>query len=246
MSESRRDVLILCILVLLGLGVTLGVWIAAQRRAQEFLRADPSRAERDPSMRSYARQVALPVYRARCAACHGPDFAGDRTRGTPDLAAGGWTYGRDPIEVEQTILYGIRSGHPKSRNLADMPALVATGQITASDARDVVQYLQAQAHHPYDAALAEHGRAVFDSDGNCYDCHGGDARGIAGIGAPALTGPTFLYGGDSTAESLSVFFGRHGQCPAWIHRLTPLQVRALAVYLVATAGAGVTPGGRDE
>jgi cytochrome c oxidase cbb3-type subunit 3 len=238
----RRQALILCALLLLGLGIALAVRVTAQRRADTLLRADPARAISDQTMRSYAIQVARPVYTEHCASCHGATLAGDRMRGTPDLGAGEWVYGREPIEVERTILYGIRSGHPKARNLTDMPGLVASGQITESNARDVVQYLQSLAHRPYDSAAAERGRTVFDGDGNCYDCHGGDARGIAEIGAPALTGPGFLYGGDGRTEFLSVCLGRHGQCPAWIHRLTPLQVRALAIYLVSSAGA-TTSGG---
>ncbi|HWW21585.1 MAG TPA: c-type cytochrome, partial [Steroidobacteraceae bacterium] len=101
---------------------------------------------------------------------------------------------------------------------------------------------QSLAHRPYDAQAAERGRGVFGGNGNCYDCHAGDARGVPEIGAPALTGPTFLYGGDGNTEFRSVYFGRHGQCPAWINRLTALQVRALAVYLVSTAEAATSGG----
>jgi cytochrome c oxidase cbb3-type subunit 3 len=143
-----------------------------------------------------------------------------------------WLYGNDPADVERTILYGIRSGHPKARNLTDMPALVRTGQITIDDAHDEVEYLQSLAGHPHDKAAAVRGRAIYYNKGNCYDCHASDAHGVTDYGTPALTGPLYLYGGDRDTLYQSILNGRHGICPAWINRLSPVQIRALAIFLV--------------
>jgi cytochrome c oxidase cbb3-type subunit 3 len=139
------------------------------------------------------------------------------------------------VDVERTILYGIRSGHPKSRNITDMPALVHTGQIAPDDARDAVEYLQSLAGRPYDKPAALRGRSIYFGKGNCYDCHANDAKGVTDYGAPALSGPTWIYGGDRESLYRSIVNGRHGMCPAWVNVLTPVQIRALALYLAAAS-----------
>jgi cytochrome c oxidase cbb3-type subunit 3 len=162
---------------------------------------------------------------------------GNTNLGVPNLASSGWLYGNSPVDVERTILYGIRSGHPKSRNLTDMPALVRTGQISRDDARDAVEYLMQLAGKPHDEAAASRGRSIEFDKGNCFDCHATDARGVTDYGTPALTGPVWLYGGDRRTLFQSILNGRHGKCPAWVDRLTPLQIRALALFLVSTPRA---------
>jgi cytochrome c oxidase cbb3-type subunit 3 len=144
-----------------------------------------------------------------------------------------WLYGNDPTGIEHTILYGIRSGHPKARNVAEMPALVRSGQITREDAHDVVEYLQQLAGNSHDEARAARGRSIYYDKGNCHDCHARDAKGVPDYGTPALTGPVYLYGGERESLYESILNGRHGQCPAWINVLTPVQIRALALFLAS-------------
>jgi cytochrome c oxidase cbb3-type subunit 3 len=202
-----------------------------------LLRADPAQILGDPALATQAIDLGVPVYRRHCATCHGADRRGNRARGVPNLAAGAWLYGSDPVQVEQTILYGIRSGHPKARNVTDMPALVRSGQITAAEAEDAVEFVESLAGASSDPDKALRGRALYAGKGNCVDCHARDARGVSDYGAPALTGPLWLYGGDRPTLYSSIVNGRHGVCPAWIHRLTPLQIRAVTVYLVSAPRA---------
>lgn len=208
-----------------------------QRRSlhARLVRTEPRRILEDPELLKEALRLGAPLYAQDCAGCHGMQLQGDPRRGVPNLARGAWLYGNDPIDVEHTIYYGIRSGHPKARNLTDMPGLVRTGQITAQDDRDVVEFLQSIAGHPHDDAAALRGKGIYYNKGNCYDCHAHDARGVVDYGTPALTGPVYLYGGDRETLFWSILNGRHGQCPAWVTRLTPLQIRALALYLVTAA-----------
>jgi cytochrome c oxidase cbb3-type subunit III len=219
-------------LVLL-LGVAVMLWTRQRHIADQLLRTDPAQILRSPALLREAMQIGQPPYQRHCQSCHGPSLQGDAARGVPNLAGNVWLYGNDPVDVERTILYGIRSGHPKSRNLTDMPALVRTGQITADDARDAVEYVQSLAGHPYEKAAALRGRAIYYGKGNCYDCHANDAKGVTDYGTPALTGPTWIYGGDRESLYQSIVNGRHGKCPAWVDVLTPVQIRALALYLVA-------------
>jgi cytochrome c oxidase cbb3-type subunit III len=220
-------------LLLLALAaVILSVWIHRRHVAEVLLRTDPTAILRDPALVRRAAAIGRPQYEQHCATCHGAQLQGDPKRGVPDLARNAWVYGNDPVDVERTILYGIRSGHPESRNLTDMPALVRTGQITTDDAHDVVEYLLSLAGKPNDEAAALRGRSIYNNKGNCYDCHANDARGVVDYGTPALTGPLYLYGGDRQTLYESVLNGRHGKCPAWTKVLSAVQVRALAIYLV--------------
>jgi cytochrome c oxidase cbb3-type subunit 3 len=207
------------------------LWHARSVAADRLLRTPPASIGAGSELENRAVGIARPVYARHCASCHGAALEGDMRRGVPNLAARAWLYGNDRIDVEHTILYGIRSGHPKARNVTDMPALVRTGQITAAEARDVVEYVQNLSGKPADAILVERGKAIYFDKGNCYDCHGDDARGVIDYGTPSLQGPVWLYGGDRDMLYQSILNGRHGSCPAWIRVLTPLQIRALTIYL---------------
>jgi cytochrome c oxidase cbb3-type subunit III len=213
--------------------VLIGIWWHHRHRVTAaLLRTEPSEILHSPELIREAVSIARPQYQRHCASCHGSALQGDPSRGVPDLARNVWLYGNDPVDVERTILYGIRSGHPKARNLTDMPALVRMGQITTADAHDAVEYLQNLAGHPHDEAAAQRGRAIYYNKGNCYDCHANDARGVTDYGTPALTGPVYVYGGDRDTLYQSILNGRHGICPAWVNQLSAVQIRALAIYLV--------------
>jgi len=232
-AASKRLRLRVYVLVATLSVVVVGlVWHHKNLVAANLLRTEPSQILASPTLVSEAASIARPQYQRHCAGCHGSALQGDALRGVPDLARNVWLYGNDPADVERTILYGIRSGHPKARNLTDMPALVRTGQITIDDAHDEVEYLQSLAGHPHDEAAAVRGRAIYYNKGNCYDCHASDAHGVTDYGTPALTGPLYLYGGDRDTLYQSILNGRHGICPAWINRLSPVQIRALAIFLV--------------
>jgi cytochrome c oxidase cbb3-type subunit III len=217
---------------LLTTAVVISVWIHRRHVAATLLQTEPTAIFEDSGLVRQAVAIGQSQFERHCAGCHGVQLEGDPKRGVPDLARNAWLYGNDPVEVERTILYGIRSGHPKARNLTDMPALVRTGQITTGDAHDVVEYLQSLAGNAHDEAAALRGRSIYYNKGNCYDCHANDAKGVTDYGTPALTGPVYLYGGNRETLYQSILDGRHGRCPAWVKVLTPVQVRALAIYLV--------------
>ncbi len=204
--------------------------------ADALVRAEPDRLQQDGPLVRYALARAPGVYAANCASCHGADRHGDRRTGAADLADATWVHGQgDVAGIETTILYGIRSGHPKARGFKDMPALGRTHKLTHQEMGDLVDDMLALSKQPHDVAAAERGRALYAGKGRCADCHGADARGNAELGAPGLTGPAWLYGGDRDALQASLEDGRHGLCPAWIHRLDYADIRALAVWLAAGA-----------
>jgi cytochrome c oxidase cbb3-type subunit 3 len=124
-----------------------------------------------------------------------------------------------------------------AHNVTDMPPEGRVHQLSADEVRDVIDYVLALGRAPHDTAAAERGRKLFYDKGNCYDCHANDAKGNIDYGAPSLLGPNFLYGGDRETLYRSVYSGRHGLCPAWAGKLTPTQIRALAVFLYVESRA---------
>jgi cytochrome c oxidase cbb3-type subunit 3 len=233
MNTGRRSVVI-AVLVLAAL-VTAGFVYGSIRTARveaRLLELPADDISADETLVAFATARGPYLFVENCASCHGEDMRGDPTRGVPDLQDAIWLYGDGKIsEIENTILYGIRSGHPKAHNVTDMPAFLRTGQLARAEIDDVVEYVLSISNQPHDPAAAERGAALYQNKGNCFDCHSSDALGNPDYGAPALTGPAWLYGGSRAELRRSVDEGRHGLCPSWIDKLGPANVRALAIYL---------------
>jgi cytochrome c oxidase cbb3-type subunit 3 len=223
-------------LALVALLAGLYWWSVERSFAAQLLQPEPAVLVQNRALVARAVNRAAGVYQQNCAGCHGVNREGNPGRGVPSLADAHWLYGDELNGIEQTIYYGIRSGHPRARNLTDMPALGRKGQISADDTRDIIQYLHSIAHRANDRAAADRGRLVYLGKGVCYDCHGADARGIVDYGTPPLDGTAWSYGGDDQSLFDSIYSGRHGLCPAWTGKLTPVQIRSLALYLRETRG----------
>ncbi len=192
----------------------------------------PDQVVADPQLVRFAIAEARPVYSAHCAACHSPDMHGNPALGAPNLADTTWLYGSGSVyDIERTVLYGVRSGRSKSHNITDMPAFGLTGRLSDGDIRSVVQYILQLSGDNYDPAAANEGRRVFYGAANCADCHGSDARGDSGYGAPDLTRNVWNSG--STPDDLyrAIYFGEHRVMPGWRGVLSLVEIRALAVYV---------------
>jgi len=227
-------------LVLIGAGVVaaaaiaLGIaWLVQTSRLQaRLLTTDPDRIAASPELVSYAASLARPAYAHNCASCHGAKMQGDQAKGAPNLRDQTWLYDAGGIgDLERTILYGIRSGLGKSRNITDMPAMGRTLQLSPTEIHDVEIYVLSLTRPETDIGAVQRGSAIFQTKGSCYDCHSSDAQGNPDYGAPNLTDNDWLYGGDPRAVYSSIYDGRHGVCPAWIGKLKPAVIRALAVYI---------------
>ncbi len=138
-------------------------------------------------------------------------------------------------DIERTVLYGIRSGRSKTRAITDMPAFGLTGRLSDGEISNVVQYILQLSGNRYDPAAADEGRAVFYGRANCSDCHGMDARGDSGYGAPDLTSNVWNSGGDPRSLYQSIYSGQHRVMPAWIGTLSLEEIRALAVYVYSAS-----------
>jgi cytochrome c oxidase cbb3-type subunit III len=233
MIAGRRAVLLVLVLIagLVSVGLVSGA-IRTQRVEEHLLRLPADEIPSHETLVAFATERGPYLFVDHCASCHGTDMRGDRERGVPDLQDGIWLFGNGRVsDIENTIQYGVRSGHPKAHNITDMPAFLRIGQLSAAEIADVVDYMLALSRQPHDAAAARRGMDIYQNKGNCFDCHSGDALGNPDYGAPALTGPSWVYGGTRADLIESVADGRHGFCPSWNDKLDAANVRELAVYL---------------
>lgn len=206
-----------------------------------MLRADPETIPSDADLRAFAIGYGRPVFAGNCASCHGSDLRGNPDYGVPDLTRGEWLYGEGRVsEIERTILFGIRASNGRTQNFADMPAFAqavpyARYQIEPlepQEIRDVVTFILAAGGKPGDKQAAARGARIYGDKGQCFDCHSGDGRGDSAIGAPNLVDDKWLHGHGTFEEVYAVVArGSAGICPAWYQRLTPAEIRALAVFV---------------
>ena len=233
-------------LVGICLGILAVVLVGRYFNRQSELRArlllaEPSSITQDAALRNFAVALAQPVYDERCASCHGGKMQGDRSRGIPSFSGRKWLYGEGRVsEIEHTILYGIRSGNTKAWNLADMPGFglpvpykrYQIPSLEPGEIRDVIEFVLVAGKQPGDKKAAARGAKIFADKGQSFDCHSGDAQGDTAIGAPGLIDGNWLYG-NGTRQDLfdTISRGRSGFCPAFVHQLSPVTIRALAVLI---------------
>jgi cytochrome c oxidase cbb3-type subunit 3 len=242
-GSSKRRAAGWVALAFLGLGLIAGLTIYRSRSVYaegRLLAAAPTEIMQDASLVSFANAQGAPLFAAHCATCHGADMKGNASSGAPNLVDDVWMFGDGGIfEIERTILFGIRTGSSKSRDVTEMPALGQRGLLTDAQIREVIQLVLKLGGRPYRKDAAAEGRRVFDTgDAACRGCHGDDGRGDSFSGASDLTAGVWNYGGDEKALYDSIYFGRRGVCPGWYGVLTLGQIRSLAVYIYSASHPG--------
>ncbi|MBV8409896.1 MAG: cytochrome-c oxidase, cbb3-type subunit III, partial [Alphaproteobacteria bacterium] len=183
----------------------------------------------DPKLMAAVRQTGRTLFGDDCAVCHGRDARGGK--GFPNLTSGAWLWGGSPEAIAETIRVGINSAHSSSRN-SQMPAFGRDQVLQRAEIENVVAYvltLSEPSVKPV-AGNAEAGKAVFAA--NCAVCHGPDAKGKSDVGAPDLTDKLWLHGSDEATLYMDVWGGLQGHMPTWEDRLSPVQRKILALYLV--------------
>ena len=156
---------------------------------------------------------------------------------------------------------GINSRHQNTR-VAQMPAFGRDAMLDRTQVTNVATYVQSlsnpAASTPQNVAQIHAGREVFLT--TCAACHGEDGKGNREVGAPNLTDQYWVYGGDLQTLINTIHGGRQGHMPTWDERLTPAEIKILALYVNSLRGreammaesvtkrakwplAGVAPGG---
>lgn len=231
--------------VMLGASVVMGCagdgarWARLKGRSADAIWADPA-------LRADAVALAPPLYARHCAACHGADLKGLAKAHTPDLTDDRWLFGGQDIDtfimrasdVEQTILHGIRAPDPQTRNWPTMPARGVGHSLEPDEIAAVTEYVLKLSGQPHDARQLALGRATFEGEGGCYDCHTVQGWGDTATGAADLTRPrTWLYGTDRGAIAATVREGRVNASPAFAGKLSGEEAKVLAVYVLSKAAS---------
>jgi cytochrome c oxidase cbb3-type subunit III len=188
--------------------------------------------EKDPALLALARARGKAVFGDNCAPCHGSGGAG--AKGYPNLNDDDWLWGGSLDQIMQTIQFGVRSGHPKTHESA-MLAFGKDGTLKSDEIVTVANYVRSLSGLPtqqgYDPAA---GRKIFAD--NCVSCHGDAGKGNQELGAPNLTDKIWLYGADEATIIETIANGRSGVMPAWVDRLDPSTIKAMAVYIHSLGG----------
>src|SRR6266851_7721763 len=172
-------------------------------RAGELVSVPSNDIVKSIRLSAIAVNLGRSVYDKNCAACHGDDLKGKAEAHAPDLTDADWRFSGDdlasggltklPSDVEWTVRYGVRSGHPNARGVeADMLAYdpqyrneedtkdFGSGRfLTPEEIEDVVEYVLEISGQQADPARAARGDVLFHDGvkGNCFDCHGVDGSG---------------------------------------------------------------------
>jgi cytochrome c oxidase cbb3-type subunit III len=188
--------------------------------------------EKDPALLALARARGKTVFGDNCAPCHGTGAAG--AKGFPNLNDDDWLWGGTLDQIRQTIQFGARSGNEKGHE-GQMLAFGKDGLLKKEQIVTVANYVRSlsglSTRPGYDAAA---GAKIFKD--NCTVCHGEAGKGNPEVGAPNLTDKIWLYGSDEKTIIETVTNGRAGVMPAWVGRLDPTTIKAMAVYVHSLGG----------
>ncbi len=187
----------------------------------------------DPDLMNHVRETGRTLFIDNCAACHGTRGTGGP--GFPNLAAKAWLWGGEPDTIAETIRIGINATNDETR-VSQMMAFGRDGVLDDRQVRAVAAYVRSLSDLPMgasDKAMVEDGKQVFAD--NCVACHGEDGHGSTDVGAPNLTDATWIYGSDAQTVFTTIYSGRQGHMPHWEGRLSPVDIKILALY-VGTLG----------
>ena len=187
----------------------------------------------DQALADFAYAQGRSSFRENCGPCHGAGGGGGAA-GYPNLNDNDWLWGGTLGEIQQTIEFGVRSGHAKAHE-SQMPAFGRDGLLKRNEIVAVANFVRALANlstRPGTDLAA--GRKIYAD--NCALCHGGDGKGNKELGAPNLTDGIWLFGSDEAAIIEVIANSRGGVMPAWTGRLDPMTIKALAFYVHSLGG----------
>jgi len=168
------------------------------------------------------------AFKENCAGCHGTGAQG--FKGYPNLNDDDWIWGGKITDIEQTIKYGVRSSHDKTR-FSQMPAFGMDKILKKDEIASVAEYVLSLS----DKSISnEQGAAIFKA--NCVACHGAAGLGNRELGAPNLADAIWLYGGKKEDIEFAVTYSRAGVMPYWIGRLDDVKIKQLALYVHSLGG----------
>lgn len=184
----------------------------------------------DPELLQVATAGGRTIFANNCAPCHGTGAVG-RPGGFPALVDDDWLWGGTLEDIQTTVTHGIRNDVDADARISQMPAYGVDGLLTAAQINAVAEHVLALSGQGNENA---EGAAIFAE--NCAACHGELGKGEPSLGAPNLTDAIWLYGGTKQAIVAQVTKPRMGVMPAWHTRLTPVEIKQVAVYVHSLGG----------
>ena len=185
----------------------------------------------DPQLVAIVRQTGRSLFGDNCAVCHGLKAKGGA--GFPNLTTASWLWGGDPDAIAETIRVGINSPHSNTR-VSQMPAFGSNQIIPLADIEKVALYVRGLSDSSAAKTAApgaiDAGKAIFAA--SCAACHGDDGKGKTEVGAPNLSDKFSIYGGDVESVWTSIWGGRQGHMPSWEQRLSAVDRKILALYII--------------
>jgi cytochrome c oxidase cbb3-type subunit 3 len=184
--------------------------------------------QKDPQLMEFALNGGRAAFKENCAACHGTGAQG--YKGFPNLNDDDWLWGGKIEDIYQTLQYGIRSSHDKTR-FSQMPSFGMDKILKKEEIENVAEYVMSLS----DPSLSNpKGEEIFKA--NCVACHGVGGKGSRAVGAPNLSDAIWLYGGTKEDIEFTVTYARAGVMPYWTGRLDDTTIKQLTLYVHSLGG----------
>lgn len=204
---------------------------ARHAKEAELAHASLQYIQGNPDLLQFAMAAGHTAFADNCAPCHGS--GGQGAHGYPNLNDDVWLWGGKLADIQHTITVGVRSTDPNTRQ-SQMPAFGRDGILKPEQIDDLTEYVvRLSGRAANGAAVARAAKPFAD---NCAVCHGPAGKGNREIGAPNLTDSDWLYGPTRDDIHDQIWNGHGGVMPTWAGRLSPEEIKALAIYVHSLGG----------
>ena len=195
-------------------------------REQALANASLADIQNNPELLQFAMAEGKAAFGDNCAPCHGA--GGQGARGYPNLNDDVWLWGGKLTDIQHTITVGVRSTSADTRQ-SQMPAFGRDGIIKPAQVDDLTEYVVHLSGRAADARAVRRATPLFAD--NCAACHGPEGKGNRSFGAPNLTDNEWEYGSARDDIHDQIWNGHGGVMPTWSGRLSPEEIKAVAVYV---------------
>lgn len=161
------------------------------------------------------------IFLQNCAVCHGSDAGGSQGN-YPNLTDHDWLWGGTPEQIIKTITDGRRGNMPPNGALANP---------SEENLKEVANYVHELGGRPFDKALAEKGKALYNK--SCIACHGPEGKGNQMLGAPNIADDIWLYSANGSIDDIisQIRHPKNHQMPAWKKILGDKKIKVVAAYV---------------
>lgn len=197
-----------------------------------LLNASLEEIETNRNLQQFALAMGESLFGDNCATCHGAGGRG--AKGYPVLADDDWLWDGTLDGIEYTLRHGIRHTSDEQTRYSEMPAYGKQGFLSGEQVNDLTEFVLSLNERTENYEAAQRGSETFKAQ--CAACHGVDGQGDREQGAPNLTDPIWLYGGERQDIYNSIYNAWNSHMPAWDNRLDDASIKALAVYVHSLSG----------